>query len=56
MNMDNQRLVEIQQLKTGYKHKMAEAESMFEMFRYQSKIDELEVEEIEILKRCDVIL
>ena len=54
--MDNARLREIQQLKIGYKNKMSEAESMYDMFKFQHKIEELENEEIEILKRFDVIV
>ena len=54
--MDNTRLREIQQLKIGYKSKMREAESMYDMFKFQHKIEELENEEIEILKRFDVIV
>ena len=56
MNMDNTRLREIQQLKIGYRHKMSEAETMYDMFKFQHKIDELEKEEIEILNRFDVII
>ena len=56
MNMDNQRLKEIQELKLGYKQKMLDAPTMTEAFEYQDKYIELENEEKEILKRCDVIL
>lgn len=54
MNIDNQRLLEIQQLKKGYAKNRDKAESMHEMFKYQHMIDEIEKEEIEILNRCDV--
>ena len=56
MNMDNQRLKEIQQLKMSYAKNRDKAESMYDMFRYQHMIDEIEKEETEILKRCDVII
>lgn len=55
MNQDNQRLKEIQELKIGYKNKMLEAETMTDAFEYEKKFNELEKEEIEILKRCDAI-
>ena len=54
MNKDNQRLKDIQILKKGYTHKMLEAETMTEAFEYQNKYNELEKEEKDILKRCDV--
>ena len=56
MNMDNQRLKEIQQLKMSYAKNRDKAESMYDMFRYQHMIDEIEKEETEILERCDVII
>jgi hypothetical protein len=56
MNLDNQRLREIQQLKKGYGLKVLSAESKDEVEHYYSKIDELSIEEKEILKRSDVIL
>ncbi len=56
MNMNNQRLREIQQLKAGYKQKMIDAPTMTEAFEYQDKYIELENEEKEILKMYDVIL
>ena len=56
MNSDNQRLKEIQQLKQGYASKRNNAKSMHEMFKFQDKIDKLEIEEKDILKRCDVII
>lgn len=54
MNVDNQRLEEIQRLKNGYNKLIGLSETMFDMFKYQSKIDELENEELEILARFDV--
>ena len=56
MNLDNQRLREIQQLKKGYGLKVLSAESKEEAEHFYSKIDELSNEEAEILKRCDVII
>lgn len=54
MNVDNQRLIEIQELKRGYKQKMLDAPTMTEAFEYQDKYIELEAEEKEILARFDV--
>lgn len=54
MNLDNQRLREIQRLKKGYGLKVLSAESLEEAEHFYSKIDELTAEETEILKRCDV--
>ena len=56
MNMDNQRLKEIQQFKKGYARNRDKATSMFDMFKYQHMIEEIEKEEIEILNRNEVIL
>lgn len=56
MNLDNQRLQEIQQLKHAYGLKVLASESKEEVEHYYSKIDELETEEKEILKRNDVII
>ena len=56
MNIDNQRLKEIQQLKKGYARNRDKAESMYDMFKYQHMIEEIEKEEIEILERNDVII
>ena len=56
MNVDNQRLKEIQQLKKSYAKNRDKAESMYDMFKYQHMIEEIEKEEIEILERNDVIL
>ena len=54
MNLNNQRLKEIQELKSGYTQLMLDAPTMTEAFEYQTKYVELEKEETEILKRCDV--
>jgi len=56
MNLDNERLKEIQQLKKGYADNRDKAQSMHDMFKYQHMIDEIEKEETEILKRNDVII
>ena len=56
MNLDNQRLKEIQILKHAYGIKVLAAESKEEVEHYYSKIDELTDEEKEILARCDVII
>ena len=56
MNLDNQRLKEIQELKRGHKQKMLDAPTMTEAFEYQDKYIELEAEEKEILKQNDVII
>ena len=54
MNMDNQRLKEIQLFKNAYGNELVKAESIEDCLIIQSKIDELEKEEIEILGRCSV--
>ncbi len=54
MNMDNQRLREIQRVKKEYGVMVLAAESKEEVEHYYSKIDELTVEEKEILARNDV--
>ena len=56
MNMDNHRLREIQELKQGYGIKVLAAESQEEVEQYYEKIDELEIEEKQILKRNGVII
>jgi hypothetical protein len=59
MNMDNQRLQDIQQLKAAYtnlKQQLKDANSISECLEIQKKIDELGVEEKEILERFDVIV
>ena len=54
MNMDNQRLKEIQLFKNAYGNELVKAESIEDCLIIQSKIDELEKEEIEILGGCSV--
>ena len=56
INLDNQRLKDIQLLKKGYGLKVLSAESEKEVEHYYAKINELANEEKEILKRCDVII
>lgn len=56
MNVDNQRLKEIQDLKRRYAKNRDNATSMYDMFKYQHMTDEIEKEEIEILNRNDVII
>lgn len=56
MNLDNQRLKDIQRFKTVYTNELLKADTISDCILFQSKIDELEAEEKEILKRCDVIL
>ena len=54
MNMDNRRLKEIQQEKLVWQDQLNKCESISECFAFQGKLDILEKEEKEILKRCDV--
>ena len=56
MNLDNQRLRDIQVLKKAYGIKVLAAESKEEVEHSYSKIDELSDEEQQILQRCDVIV
>jgi hypothetical protein len=56
MNLDNQRLKEIQQLKHAYGTQILASDSKAERKHYYQKIDELSEEEKQILERCDVIL
>ena len=56
MNLDNHRLVEIQQLKYAYGTQILASDSKEERKQYYAKIDELTEEEKEILKRSDVII
>lgn len=55
MNYDNQRLYEIKHLKKGYSQLIQESDNIEDMLHYQRLFDELEAEEHEILKRCDVL-
>jgi len=54
MNLDNRRLKEIQQEKLVWQDQLNKCESISECFAFQGKLDILEKEEKEILKRCDV--
>ena len=56
MNMDNQRLLEIQREKQAYSKLLAKADTISDCLTYRNKLDELETEETEILKRFDVII
>ena len=54
MNLDNRRLKEIQAEKLVWKDQLNKCETISDCLAYQGKIDILENEEKEILKRCDV--
>lgn len=54
MNIDNRRLKEIQAEKLVWQDQLNKCESISEGFAFQGKLDTLEKEEKEILKRCDV--
>lgn len=54
MNLDNQRLREIQESKLFYGIKLEQANTIEDSLIYMNKIENLEIEEKEILKRCDV--
>ena len=54
MNLDNRRLKEIQSEKLVWQDQLSKCESISDCLAYQGKIDILEKEELEILKRCDV--
>ena len=56
MNLDNQRLKEIQELKHAYGTQILASDSKEERKQYYQKIDELSEEEKQILERCDVIV
>ena len=55
MNIDNRRLREIQRDLVFYHKRLKEAETISDSLIYQGKIEILEKEETEILKRCDVL-
>lgn len=55
MNKNETRLFEIQRLKKAYNSLGIQANTMAETLEYMKKIEELENEETEILKRCDAI-
>ena len=54
MNLDETRLKEIKEFKLFYKNKLSEAESELESDLLQSRINRLNEEETEILKRCGI--
>ena len=54
MNLQNRRLKEIQLEKKIWTNQLQKCESISECFAFQGKLDLLEKEEREILKRCDV--
>lgn len=56
MNLDNRRLIEIQKEKRLFKSLLEESETNSDCLTYQGKLDMLENEEKEILKRDDVII
>lgn len=56
MNIDNRRLREIQREKRVYQDQLDKSESISDCLIFQGKIECLENEEKDILKRYDVIL
>lgn len=56
MNQDNRRLTEIQREKLVWKDQLEKCETISDCLAYQGKIDILEKEEKQILKRSDVIV
>lgn len=56
MNVDNKRLQDIQLFKKIYYKELSKADTITDCLNIQSHIDELEKEEAEILRRCDVKL
>lgn len=56
MNIDNQRLREIQQFKNAYYRELDKSETVTDCLRIQCYIDDLEREEREILERGGVTL
>ena len=55
MNIDNRRLQEVQKELIFYRNRLKEAETISDSLIYQGKIEILEKEEQDILKRYDVI-
>lgn len=55
MNLDNQRLREIQRFKNAYANELEKADTISDCIILKNKIDELEKEELEILIRCDAL-
>ena len=56
MNIDNRRLREIQQEKMVYQDRLKKAETISDSLIYQGKLECLENEEKDILKRYDVVI
>jgi len=56
MNPENRRLKEIQSEKLVWQDQLEKADSISDCLAYKGKLEILENEEREILKRCDVIL
>ena len=56
MNLDNRRLIEIQKEKQLFKSLLDNAESISDCLTYTGKLELLEKEEKQILKRNDVII
>ena len=56
MNLDNRRLKEIRQEKRVWKDQLEKADSISDCLTYKGKLEILENEEKEILKRSDVII
>ena len=56
MNLDNRRLLEIQKEKKLFQSLLDDAKTITDWLTYQGKLDLLEKEEKDILKRCDVII
>jgi len=54
MNLDNRRLKEIQAEKLVWKDQLSKCESISDCLVFQGKIDILEEEEKQILRRCDI--
>ena len=55
MNIDNRQLKDIQRQIKAYNTLIECSNSIEESLQYQSKLEELECEEHEILKRCDAL-
>ena len=56
MNPDNRRLKEIQKEKLVWQDQLDHAKTIEDCLAFQGKLDILDNEEKEILRRCDVII
>ena len=56
MNLDNQRLRELQMEKAAYQKLLSQADTIADCLIYEAKLESLENEERDILRRCDVIV